>query len=96
MSMKLDAIDLKICDLIQEDGRITIKSMSELLNLSTTPVFERIKKLEKEGYIKKHTTLLNERKLGLKQTVFINLTLKEHNRSYLTKFEKSIRTYLDS
>ena len=93
MSLKLDAIDLKILDLIQENGRITIKSMSEILNLSTTPVFERIKKLEKEGFIKQYTALLNERKLGLKQTVFISLTLKEHNRSYLTKFETDIKTF---
>ena len=93
MSLKLDAIDLKILDLIQEDGRITIKSMSDLLNLSTTPIFERIKKLEKEGYIKKYTALLNERMLGLKQTVFISLTLKEHSKSYLTKFVKEIKTF---
>jgi len=93
MSLKLDTIDLKILDLIQENGRITIKSMSEILNLSTTPVFERIKKLEKEGFIKQYTALLNERKLGLKQTVFISLTLKEHSRSYLTKFEKEIHTF---
>ena len=50
--------------------------MSEILKLSATPVFERIKKLEKNGFIKKYVALLNERKLGLKQVIFINLTLK--------------------
>ena len=67
MSQKLDLIDFKILDLLQEDGRVTIKKISELLDLSTTPVFERIKKLEREGYIKKYIALLNHRKLDLKQ-----------------------------
>lgn len=91
--MKLDAIDIKILDILQKDGRITIKKMSEQLNLSTTPVFERIKKLEKEGLIQHYAALLNERKLGLKQTVFISLTLKEHSRSYLEKFENEVKSF---
>lgn len=91
--MKLDAIDIKILDILQKNGRITIKKMSEQLNLSTTPVFERIKKLEKEGLIQHYAALLNERKLGLKQTVFISLTLKEHSRSYLEKFENEVKSF---
>ena len=43
-------IDFNILNLLQEDGRVTIKKISEVLNLSTTPIFERIKKLEKGGY----------------------------------------------
>ena len=76
MNNKLDVIDFNILNLLQEDGRVTIKKISEVLNLSTTPIFERIKKLEKGGYIKNYVTLLNHRKLGLKQVVFIQLTLK--------------------
>jgi DNA-binding Lrp family transcriptional regulator len=93
MNPKLDSIDVQILDLLQEDGRITIKKMSEILKLSATPVFERIKKLEKNGYIKKHVALLNERKLGLKQVIFIHLTLKEHTRSYLEKFVKEVKDF---
>jgi DNA-binding Lrp family transcriptional regulator len=93
MSQKLDSIDLKILDLLQEDGRVTMKKMSELLDLSTTPVFERIKKLEKGGYIKKYLTLLNHRKLNLKQVVFIQLSLKEHSRSFIEKFANEVKTF---
>lgn len=93
MNTKLDVIDAQILRELQDDGRITIKSLSDKLNLSPTPIFERIKKLEKGGFIKEYTTLLNERKLGLKQVVFISLTLKEHSRSYLEKFEKEIQTF---
>ncbi len=93
MSQKLDAIDIKILDLLQDDGRVTIKKISEVLNLSTTPIFERIKKLEKGGYIKNYATLLNHRKLDLKQVVFIELTLKEHSRSYIEKFANEIKLF---
>jgi DNA-binding Lrp family transcriptional regulator len=93
MSQKLDSIDLKILDLLQEDGRVTMKKMSELLDLSTTPVFERIKKLEKGGYIKKYLTLLNHRKLNLKQVVFIQLSLKEHSRSFIEKFANEVKHF---
>ena len=93
MSQKLDSIDLKILDLLQEDGRVTMKKMSELLDLSTTPVFERIKKLEKGGYIKKYLTLLNHRKLNLKQVVFIQLSLKEHSRSFIEKFANEVKMF---
>ena len=93
MNTKLDIIDAQILRELQDDGRITIKSLSDKLNLSPTPIFERIKKLEKAGFIKEYTALLNERKLGLKQVVFISLTLKEHSRSYLEKFEKEIETF---
>ena len=93
MSQKLDLIDLTILDLLQEDGRVTIKKISELLDLSTTPVFERIKKLEREGYIKKYIALLNHRKLDLKQVVFIQLTLKEHSRSFIEKFANEVKMF---
>jgi len=93
MSQKLDLIDFKILDLLQEDGRVTIKKISELLDLSTTPVFERIKKLEREGYIKKYVALLNHRKLDLKQVVFIQLTLKEHSRSFIEKFANEVKMF---
>jgi len=93
MGQKLDLIDFKILDLLQEDGRVTIKKISELLDLSTTPVFERIKKLEREGYIKKYIALLNHRKLDIKQVVFIQLTLKEHSRSFIEKFANEVKMF---
>jgi DNA-binding Lrp family transcriptional regulator len=93
MKEKLDKIDLKILDILQNDCRITTKNLAEKLNLSTTPVFERIKKLEKEGYINKYVALLNERKIGLKQTVFIGVKLKGHTRSYLQKFLTQVNAF---
>ncbi|MDC9721933.1 MAG: Lrp/AsnC family transcriptional regulator [Urechidicola sp.] len=93
MGYKLDKTDYKILGLLQENCRITTKKLSEKLNLSTSPVFERIKKLEKEGYIDNYVALLNERKIGLKQTIFIGVTLKGHTRSFLEKFLKQVNSF---
>ncbi|MFS4482664.1 Lrp/AsnC family transcriptional regulator [Hyunsoonleella sp. 2307UL5-6] len=95
MKNKLDGIDIKILELLQEDSKITAKKIGEILNLSQTPIFERIKKLEKEGYIKKYSTVLSERKLGLKQTVFIGITLKGHTRSYLGNFAAQVNDFTE-
>jgi DNA-binding Lrp family transcriptional regulator len=93
MSLHINIIDVKILDLLQENGQITTKKIAETINLSATAVFERIKKLEKNGFIKKYVALLNEHKLGLKQVIFINLTLKEHTRSYLEKFVNEVKEF---
>jgi len=93
MTLKLDKIDLKILKLLQDNSNRTTKSLAEELNLSTTPVFERIKKLEKAGYIKQYAALLDAQRLGFKQTVFIGITIQGHTRSYLEKFVKQINSF---
>lgn len=90
---KLDTTDLKILELLQENSKITAKKIGEQLGLSSTPVFERIKKLEKEGYINNYSAQLNEAKLGLKQIVFIGVSLKGHTRSFLFKFLEKINEF---
>ena len=93
MKKLLDHTNLKILKLLQEDCKISNKESASRLNLSTTPVFERIKKLEKAGYIENYTALLNERKIGLKQTIFIGISLKGHTRSYLKNFSQQINNF---
>ena len=70
---KLDSTDLQLLHLLQQDGRMTIKELSNRLNLSTTPVFERIKKLEKSGVIDRYMAVLNPEKLGKKLTAFAHI-----------------------
>ena len=93
MDQNLDKIDVKILALLQQNSNRTTKSISEELEMTTTPIFERIKKLEKQGYIEKYVAVLNHKKLGLKQTVFIGITLQGHTRSYLEKFVKQINNF---
>ena len=93
MPNNLDKIDTKILSLLQKNSNRTTKSIAEELGMTTTPVFERIKKLEKHDYIKKYVAVLNNKKIGLKQTVFIGITLQGHTRSYLEKFVKQINNF---
>lgn len=86
MDIKLDETDLKILNILQKEGRITTKALADRLNLTTTPIFERIKRLEKEKVIDKYVALLNPKKLDFKLTVFIFIGLKNHTRSHLQNF----------
>ncbi|MFD1062121.1 Lrp/AsnC family transcriptional regulator [Winogradskyella litorisediminis] len=93
MAYTLDKIDMQILAILQNNSNRTTKSIAEELGMTTSPVFERIKKMEKEGYIKKYVAILNNKKIGLKQTVFICITLQGHTRSYLEKFVKQINSF---
>jgi len=86
MNIKLDATDIKILDILQREGRITTKALADRLNLTTTPVFERVRRLEREQIIDKYVALLNPKKLDISLTVFIFISLKNHTRSYLEGF----------
>ncbi|AXT59333.1 Lrp/AsnC family transcriptional regulator [Aquimarina sp. AD10] len=89
----MDKIDRSIVYLLQKDGKITIKEIAERLNLTTTPIFERVKKLEREGYIKSYKAILDRKKIGLQLMVFCNVTLNLHQTDYLKKFEKDIQQF---
>lgn len=93
MAYQLDKTDLEILTMLQKDSNRTTKSIAAQLDMSTSPIFERIKKLEKEGYIKKYVAVLDNKKIGLKLTVFIGITLQGHTRSYLEKFVKEINNF---
>ncbi|MBO3698677.1 Lrp/AsnC family transcriptional regulator [Roseivirga sp. E12] len=91
--MKMDQTDIKILEILQQDGRITTKALADQLNLSTTPVFERVKRLEKDGIIKQYVALVDNRKLDLILTAFISISLTKHSRSYLEKFVAEVNQY---
>ena len=86
----MDTIDKSILLLLQKNGKITIKEIAERLNLTTTPIFERVKKLEKEGYIKSYKAILDRKKVGLQLMAFCNITLNQHQKDFIKKFEKDI------
>lgn len=86
----LDNIDIQILKLLQNNSNLTTKDLANKVNLSTTPVFERVKRLEKNGYIKKYVAVLDAEKLDKGLTVFCNITLKQHTREIGNKFVKDI------
>ena len=82
----MDATDIKILDFLQADAKITIKEMAQKLHLSTTPIFDRIKGLEKRGVIDKYVALINPKKLDKKLTVFVDLTINDHSLGGIENF----------
>lgn len=88
--MKLDTIDKKLLKLLQNDSKQTSKKLSLQLNLSVTAVYERIKKLEKEGVITKYVALIDKEKINKSFLVFCHLKLLQHSKEFLSNFEKEI------
>ncbi|MFT5582124.1 MAG: Lrp/AsnC family leucine-responsive transcriptional regulator [Lentimonas sp.] len=82
----IDDIDKKILTELQRDSRITNKELSEILGMSTSPVFERVKKLEKSGFIKDYVALLDRKKLGKNLMAMIAVSLSQHNKKLITSF----------
>lgn len=87
---QFDEIDLKLLNLLQENSRITIRKLSEKLFLSTTPIYERIKKLEKAGLIKQYITLLDPKKIDKNLIVYISINLASHTKKAVESFEREI------
>ena len=74
---QIDGTDIKILRLLQQNAKLTTKQLAEQVNLSPTPVFERLKRLESEGYIKKYVAILDADKLGRSFMVFTSVKLKQ-------------------
>ena len=91
--MKLDQIDIGILKHIQNDSRITIKELAAALNVSTTPIFERLKKLEKRGIIDKYVALLNPVRIGKKLKAFVHISVIDHSIRSIEEFVNQIKPY---
>ena len=85
-SLRLDEIDRKILRALQQDARLTTAQLADKIGLSTTPCWNRLKRLETQGYIDGYVALLNQEKLGLPETVIIEVTLDHHDEAVLARF----------
>ena len=90
LEIPLDSKDLEILKLLQENARITIKEISGKIHLSTTPVHERIKRMEESGVIKQYATLVNHEKVKKGLMVICYVSLKQHSKNAGVKFIKTI------
>lgn len=86
----LDSKDLSILALLQQNARITVKEIADKIHLSTTPVHERIKRLEASGVIKQYATLVDHTKVKKGLMAICYVSLKEHSKTAGTKFIKAI------
>ena len=88
---QIDEIDIKILRILQENSKITTRELAEKVNLSTTPVFERMKRLEADGYIKKYVAVLDADKLGRSFLVFCSVKLKRMSKDVAAEFTERIQ-----
>jgi len=88
--MVLDSIDKKLLGFLQQDCKQTNKELSNKLNLSVTAVYERIRKLEKEGIINKYVALVRKENIDKAFVVFCHIKLIQHSQDYVIKFEKEV------
>ena len=85
-AQRLDEIDRRILRALQQDARLTTVQLAEKVGLSTTPCWNRLKRLETQGYIDGYIALINQEKLGLSETVIIEVTLDRHDEETLGRF----------
>lgn len=91
MTEKLDKVDLQILRTLQENSRLTTKELAAQVSLSSTPVFERLKRLEREGYIKKYIAVLDADKLNQGFVVFCNVKLRRMNKDIAMEFTRIVQ-----
>lgn len=88
--MELDAIDIKIVNLLQDNSKANTKEIAMRVGLTVTPTYERIKRLEKNGIITKYVALVDPSKLGFDMTVYCQVSLQVHSKDLISRFENSI------
>ncbi len=88
----LDNVDKQILELLQKNAKLTIKELAEVLNLTTSPIFERIKRLEKEGVIEGYVALLNPERVGKGQVVFCNVSMPIYTKENIENFRNIVRS----
>lgn len=86
----LDDIDLQILRILQKNAKLTTKEVAEAVHLTPTPVFERMKRLERQGFIKKYVAVLDPEKLNQRLLVFCKVKLKQINHQIADSFTKRI------
>lgn len=87
---KLDEIDVKLLQALQKDAKCNTKDLCDVVHISKTPIYERIKRMESEGIIKGYSALVDNKKVGLPLVVFCNVTLVAHDDEHIDNFKKEI------
>lgn len=86
----MDLIDRKLVSLLQVNGKLTMKELSADLGLSITPIYERLRRLERNGLITGYHASVNSKKAGFGFEVFSSVTLESHKAEFLREFELEI------
>lgn len=90
MGVELTKTDLQILALLQEDASLSSQQIADRVNLSQSPCWRRISRLEKAGLISRRVAILDREKLGMEVVVFATINLSDHGRENLTAFETEV------
>lgn len=90
---RLDRLDRRILERLQQDARISNLDLAEAVGLSPTPCARRVRRLEESGLIRGHVTLLDQQRLGLSLTAFISISMDRHTPDRFEAFEEAVRDY---
>ena len=91
-TIRFDEIDIQIIKLLQENARITNKELAAKLSLTTTPIYERVKRLERLKVIEKYVALINPEAVGKGLMAICMLRLEKHTKDKLAAFEAHVAT----
>ena len=91
--MILDKIDRQLLSFLQNDGTLSLNDLAERVNLTTTPCWKRLKKLEDEGYIEKRVALLSAEKLDLSFIAFVQLKTSDHSEGWYHHFVTTVSDF---
>ncbi|RZI80096.1 MAG: Lrp/AsnC family transcriptional regulator, partial [Pseudomonas sp.] len=86
----MDSFDQHILTLLQRDASTSLKELAEAVNLTTTPCWKRVKRLQDDGYILGRVALLDPQRLGLGLTVFVQLKTQRHDNAWLEQFAATV------
>ena len=89
--IELDAKDIKILNILQEDSTLSVQAISNEIGLTNNPCWRRIKRLQESGIIERNTIAINRKLIGLGTTAFVTLRIDNHNVEWLDRFAKCIR-----
>ena len=89
----MDYIDKKIIFILQRQADLPLSEISKRVGLSQTPCWNRIRKLEEDGVIEKKVTIINKIKVNLPITVFLMITVRNHNSDWMKKFSEILKKY---
>lgn len=93
--MQLDEVDLKILKYLQQDGKMTNVALAKKLDISPPPTLERVRKLEKNGVIKKYVALVEPAEVGIGMHSFVEVKLIKHSRESVSSFFEAIKNFTE-
>ena len=89
--IKLDEIDVRLLELLQENSKMNVKEIAARLGMTKTPVYERIKRYEREGIIEKYVAIINRDMLHNSMLVFCSVSLESQKLAEIKKFSDAVR-----